>query len=83
MPQFIYIVILLVPAVLVAQKTAVFCVPELHSQYRPPNLETTTQLPLKFVILIPPQQELHAFITLLHVGRTIQRNGGESTSVVE
>jgi len=30
-PQFIYIVILLVPAVPLAQETAVFCVSELHS----------------------------------------------------
>ena len=31
-PQFIYIVILLVPAVPLARETAVFCVPELHSE---------------------------------------------------
>jgi hypothetical protein len=31
-PQFIYIVVLLVPAVPLTQETSVFCVPELHSK---------------------------------------------------
>ena len=41
-PQFICIVILLVPAVPLAQETAVFCVPELHSEWQCHNLDITT-----------------------------------------
>ena len=40
--QFMYIVILLVPAVPLTQETAVFCEPELHSELQCHNLEITT-----------------------------------------
>ena len=41
-PQFIYIIILLVPAVSLSQETAVFCVTKLHSEQQCHNLEITT-----------------------------------------
>jgi hypothetical protein len=55
-PQFIYIVILLVPSVPLAKETALLCVPELHSEWQWHNLEITTPILIKFVILNLSQQ---------------------------